>query len=401
MSIRVVAIQGEKATRRFVQFQLELYKDVQGFVPPMTDSELDALNAKKNPAFDFCEVGLFMAFEVSDASMSDEEVLQHGIAKGRIAGIINHNFNKKAGQQDCRFGYCEFVDDPAVSKALLDAVASWGRSKGMTSLVGPLGMTDMDFEGCLVEGFEHLATFISVYNFPYYQQHFEDYGMQKDATWNEYRMPVPDCVPDKHLRVAEIVRKRYNLRVLQFTNAKKMVARFGRPFFHLLNEAYAPLYGVSELSERQIDYYLKLFIPQLRLDLIRFIVDQDNNLVAFGVACPSLSRAQQKAHGRMLPWGWWHLARTMYLTRSSLLGRLLHGGTDTVDLMLIAVRPDMQGKGINSLLFTELIPQFIANGYRFVESNHELDDNNKVQNQWSEFHPVRHKRFHTFRKDIH
>lgn len=400
MSIRIVAIQGEKEIQRFVQFQSELYKGVPGFVPPMVDSELDALNKQKNPAFDFCEVGLFMAFEVSDPSLSDEEVLRQGVAKGRIAGIINHNFNKKTGQQDCRFGYCEFVDDKAVSRALLDTVASWGQSKGMTSLVGPLGMTDMDFEGCLVEGFEHVATFISVYNYPYYQQHFEDYGMSRDATWNEYRMPVPDHVPNKHLRVAEIVRNRYNLRVVKCSNAKKMVARFGHPFFHLLNQAYAPLYGVSELSERQIDYYLELFIPQLRLDLIRFIVDQNDNLVAFGVACPSLSRAQQKAHGRMFPFGWWHLARTMYLTRNSLLGKLLGGGTDTVDLMLIAVRPDLQGKGINSLLFTELIPQFNANGYRYVESNHELEDNNKVQNQWSEFNPVRHKRFHTFRKQL-
>lgn len=270
----------------------------------------------------------------------------------------------------------------------------------MVSMVGPLGMTDMDTEGCLVEGFEHLATFISGYNFDYYQRHFEAYGLQKDATWNEYRMPVPEAVPAKHQRVAEVVRQRYGLRALKFTDAKVLVARYGHRLFDLLNQAYAPLYGVSELTEKQIDYYIDLYLPQLRLDLIRLVVDQDDNLLAFGIACPSLSRAQQKAQGRMLPFGWWHLARTMYLTRNSLLGRLLRGGTDTVDLMLIAVRPDLQGKGINSLLFTELIPQFIANGYKYVESTHELETNVKVQNLWGEFHPVRHKRFHTFRKEI-
>ena len=387
MSIRVVEISGRKALRRFVQFQLDLYRGVEGFVPPMFDSQLDGLDPEKNPAFEFCEVRLFMAYD-------GERPL------GRIAGIINHHFNQKAGRPECRFSYCDFVDDPQVSQALLQAVESWGRSQGMVSMVGPLGMTDMDTEGCLVEGFEHLATFISGYNFDYYQRHFEAYGLQKDATWNEYRMPVPEAVPAKHQRVAEVVRQRYGLRALKFTDAKVLVARYGHRLFDLLNQAYAPLYGVSELTEKQIDYYIDLYLPQLRLDLIRLIVDQDDNLLAFGIACPSLSRAQQKAQGRMLPFGWWHLARTMYLTRTSLLGRLLRGGTDTVDLMLIAVRPDLQGKGINSLLFTELIPQFIANGYKYVESTHELETNVKVQNLWGEFHPVRHKRFHTFRKEI-
>lgn len=399
MSIRIVEIKGQKALRRFVQFQQDLYRGAGGFVPPMVDSELEALNPQKNPAFEFCEVVLYLAIDAAEG-LSDEEALRHGVIKGRIAGIINQHFNVKSGVPECRFGYCDFVDDQAVSQALLSTVEQWGRSKGMQSFVGPLGMTDMDFEGCMTEGFDQVATFISGYHYPYYRVHFEAYGLQRDATWNEYRMLVPDHVPEKHKRVAAIVRERYGLRALKITDPKVLVPRYGHRIFELLNQAYAPLYGVSELTPRQIDYYINLFLPQLRLDLIRLVVDQEDNLIAFGVACPSLSRAQQRAHGKMFPWGWWHLARTMYLTRTSFWGRLLHGGTETVDLMLIAVRPDMQGKGVNSLLFTELIPQFIANGYKYVESNHELENNNKVQNQWSEFHPVRHKRFQTFRKSL-
>lgn len=387
MSIRIEPVIDKKALRRFVQFQLDLYRGNAYFVPPMFDSELETFDPQKNPAYECCDVVLFLAYR-------DDKV------EGRIAGIINNRYNAQHNEHQCRFGWCDFVDDREVSHALLHAVEEWGRGKGMTTFVGPLGMTDMDFEGCMVEGFDQLATFIGGYHHPYYRQHYEAYGMERDAIWNEYRMSVPQEVPEKHRRVAEIVQKRYGLRALKITDPKVIVPRYGHRIFELLNEAYAPLYGVSELSERQIDYYIGVFLPQIRLDLIRLIVDNDDNLIAFGIACPSLSEAQQKAHGRMFPFGWWHLARTMYLTSTSWLGRLLHGGTDTVDLMLIAVRPEMQGKGVNALLFTELIPQFQANGYRYVESTHELDTNNKVQNLWSEFDPVRHKRYFTFKKTI-
>ncbi len=387
MSISIVEIRGRKALHRFVQFQKDLYCGAANFVPPMLTSELDSLDPNKNPAFDFCEAVFFMAYEGD-------------VPKGRIAGIINHHYNEQFSEKQCRFSYCDFVDDLAVSQALLRKVEEWGKSKGMDVLVGPLGMTDLDFEGCLIEGFDRLATFSAVYNYPYYQKHYEAYGMCQDAFWNEYRMEMVDSVPEKHLRVADMVRRRYGLTVLKITDPKVIVPRYGQRIFELLNEAYAPLYGFCRLTQRQIDYYINLYLPQVRLDLIRLIVDDQDNLIAFGIACPSLSRAQQKAHGRMVPWGWWHMARTMYLTRNSRLGRLLGGGTDTVDLLLVAVRPDMQGKGVNALLFTELIPQFMENGYRYVETNHELETNNKVQNQWLMFNPDRHKRSCTFKKAI-
>ena len=224
--------------------------------------------------------------------------------------------------------------------------------------------------------------------------------MRPEAYWNEYRMTMVDEVPEKHRRVAEISARRYGLRALKFTDSKKLVERYGHRIFELYNKAYSEIYAFTPLTDRQIDYYIHLYLPQVRLDLIRLIVDQEDNLLAFGIACPSLSRAQQKARGKMWPLGWFYLARAMYLNPDSFWGRLLHGGTDTCDLLLIAVRPDMQGKGVNALLFTELIPQFKANGYKYVESNNELETNHKVSNLWGDFDKQLHKRRCTFIKEL-
>ena len=382
--MNVVEVKGRKAMRRFVEFQQELYRGVDVYVPPMTTSELDCLDPAQNPAFEFCEAVFYMIE-----------------GKGRIAGIINHNSNRITGRAQCRFSYFDFVDDTDVSRALLDAVAAWGRSHGMTELVGPLGLTDLDAEGCLVEGFDQLATSVEIYNYPYYARHYEAYGLKPEAYWHAFHMTMPDGKPDevlpaKHQRIADIVKQRYGLQVLCIKDAKTIVSRYGKRIFELYNAAYAELYGFSPLSDRQIDYYINLYLPQVRLDLVRLVVDSDDNLIAFGIACPSLSQAQRQAKGRMWPFGWFYLARTMYLTRNSFWGRLLHGGTDTCDLLLIAIRPDMQGKGVNALLFADLMPQFARNGYRYVESNNELETNCKVSNMWHDFIHVENKRRCTF-----
>ena len=388
-------IAGRKALQEFVQFQIELYKGVDAFVPPMVGMEVDLLLPDKNPAFDFCET----VFYIVRADDTRAKLSPHQGIIGRVAGIINHSSNRMTGRRQCRFCYCDFIDDLEVSRLLLDKVSEWGRSKGMDELVGPLGLTDLDYEGCLVEGFDQLATMVELYNYAYYPRHFEAYGMTPDAYWNGYRMEVPQY-SERHWRVAEIVRQRYGLKVVRFTNMRMLTKQYGRRIFELYNEAYAPIYGFAPITDRQIDYYIALYLRQLRLDLIRVITDQDDNLLAFGFCTPSLSRAQQKAHGHMFPFGWWHMAKAVYMTNNSFPGRWLGGGSDTVDLMLIAVRPDMQGKGVNALLFTELIPQFIQNGYRYVETNNELEHNHKVQNLWQDFAPVRHKRRCTFLKQI-
>lgn len=376
-------IKGKEQLRKFVQFQLDLYKGVEYYVPPMISSELDGLDPEKNPAFEFCETVYYIARRGSQWV-------------GRIAGIINRVSNQKVGQENCRFCYFDFVDDLEVSRALLEAVKKWGREKKMTHVVGPLGLTDLDYEGALVVGFDQLATSIEIYNFPYYLKHFEALGLMPEAYWDGFHMTTPDNVPEKHLRVAEIVSKRYNLRVLKFDNAKQIVEHYGKKIFHLYNESYSVLYGFTPLTEKQIDYYIALYLPQVRLELIRLVVDREDNLLAFGIAIPSLSKAQQKAKGRMFPIGWYYMAKTMYLTRTSWLGKLIHGGTDTVDLMLMGVRPDWQGKGINAMIFTELITQFIKDGYKYVESNNELETNHKIQNMWGDFERVKNKRRCTF-----
>jgi GNAT superfamily N-acetyltransferase len=283
----------------------------------------------------------------------------------------------------------DFIDDPAVSRALLDAVAEWGHAAGMNELVGPLGFTDLDYEGCLIEGFDRLSTSSTIYNYPYYRHHFEQYGLTQDAIWNEYLMQLPDAVPEKHLRVAELVAKRYHLQVIKPTNRVRLVRRYGRKIFELLNQAYEPLYGFCSLTDKQIRYYIAQYLPFIRLDCVRIVVDQEDQVVAFGITCPSLSRAQQKARGRLFPMGWYYLLHALY-----------GHGTDIWDLYLVGVRPDYQGKGVNALLFTDLIPQAIANGYRWVESNPELDTNHKVQEQWQYFSPERHKRRCTFKKEL-
>jgi len=385
--MQIIEIKGRRALREFVQFQLELYRDCAAFVPPMIDAELDCLDPKKNPAFEFCKVAFF-------AARRDRKMV------GRIAGIVNYVANQRTGRKSCRFCYCDFIDDMEVSRALFDAVGHWAREQGMEELVGPMGLTDLDYEGALVEGYDQLATTVELYNYPYYLRHYEAYGMQPQAYWNGYHIKVPAAVPAKHLRVAEMVKHRYNLQVLKIEDGKELVARYGKRLFELYNLAYAPLYGFVPLTQKQIDYYINLYLPQVRLDLIRLVVDSDDNLLAFGIATPSLSHAQQRAHGKMWPLGWIHLAKAMYLTRNSTLGRLLDGGTDIADLLLIGVHPCWQGRGINALIFTELIEQFVANGYTDVETNNELDSNMKAQNMWGDFEKVRHKRRCTYQMPL-
>ncbi len=365
-----------KSLRKFVQFGTDFYKNNPYFVPPLRSDDVDTLNPQKNPAFDFCESEYFMAYK-------------DGKAVGRIAAIINHQVNEKENKKVVRFGFVEFTDDYEVSHSLFDAVAEWGKSKGMNAILGPLGFTDMDHEGALIEGFDQLSTMATIYNYPYYQAHYEKYGMSGKADWVEFKMTVPESIPEKHLRISEIVKKKYGLKTVKYTSRKRLVEEVGHPFFALINEAYNDLFGYSPLSDRQIDHYIKIYLPMLRLDHLSIIKDSDDNLIGMGVAIPSMSRALQKSHGRMLPFGWYHLLKAMYANK-----------TDIVDLLLVAIKPEYQSKGVNALLFTDLIPTFQKCGYKYAESNPELETNQKVQSQWQYFETQQHKRRRAFGKDI-
>ena len=353
--------------RRFTQFQIDLYKGNKYFVPPLVTDDVNTLDPNHNPAFDFCEAAYFMAY-------------RDGKPVGRIAAMINHQVNEKEGRKNARFGWDDFIDDPEVSGALFAAAEEWGRSKGMDHLVGPLGFTDMDHEGMLVEGFEELSTMATIYNYPYYPAHLEALGYKTANEWKEFVMDVPDAIPDRYNRIADIVKKKFGLRVIKYTDRKKIKAERGQELFELINEAYNDLYGYSTLTPKQIDYYIDQYLSLLNLDLVTLVADREDRLVGVGISMQSMSRALQKSGGKMFPLGWYHLLKG------------LKGKNDRVDLLLVAVKPEYQSKGVNALLFQDLIPQYIKCGFKWAESNPEMADNTKVQSQWEYFTRRQHRR---------
>ena len=376
MAVEIHEITPTKSNlKKYTKFGIDLYKGNDYYVPPLIMDDVETLSPDKNPAFDYCKAKSWMAY-------------RDGKPVGRITGIINTVVNERTGKRDLRFGFLDFIDDKEVVDALFDALAEWGRSQGLTSMVGPMGFSDMDHEGMLTEGFEELGTMATIYNYPYYPQHMERMGFHKDAEWVEYRMTVPDKIPEKMLRVAEIVKKKYGVRTIKYTSAKKIKEEYGMALFELINEAYDQLYGYSPLSQRQIEYYIDIYLPILRLENVCLIVDSNDKLIGVGISIPSMSRALQKGRGRLLPTGWIHLLKAMYMHN------------DVVDLLLVAIKPEYQSKGVNALLFADLLPVYIKNGYRWAESNPELADNENVQLQWQYFERRQHRRRAAFRKDI-
>lgn len=367
----------KKELKKFVNFATELYKDNDYFVPALVMDELNTLTAEGNPAFEFCESVYFMAYDDTT-----------GKAVGRIAGIINDVTNKKYNERNARFGFIDFVDDAEVSKALFEAVENWAKSKGMTTITGPQGFTDMDQEGMLIEGFDQLSTMATIYNYPYYQTHIENLGYEKEIDWVEFKIMIPDAIPEKMLRIADIIRKKYNLSTPKYTSAKKLIADYGQEIFNLINEAYDPLYGYSPLTQKQIDHYIKMYVPILRLENVCLITEKSGELIGVGITLPSMSKALQKTRGKMFPFGWFHMLKA------------LRGKNKIIDLMLVAIKPEYQSKGVNALLFTELIPEFIKNGYEYAETNPELEINQKVQSQWQYFDTTQHKRRRAYKKTL-
>lgn len=374
--IIIEAISPTKSSlKQFVKFGIDLYKDSPYFVPPLISDEVETLMPKKNPAFDYCRAQAFMAW-------------RDGKPVGKIAVIINDLVNSRSGGKQARFGFVDFVDDQAVVDALFGAAENWAREQGMTEMIGPMGFTDMDHEGMLIEGFDQMGTMATIYNYPYYPEHLQRLGYEKDTDWVEYRVTVPGEIPDKFRRISEIVRKKYGLRSVKFTSRRKIKETYGQALFELINEAYDKLYGYSPLSQRQIDYYIKKYLDIIRLDCISVIVDSEDKLVAVGISMPSLSKALRKSGGKMLPFGWYHLLHGIY------------GRNDVVDLLLIAVRKEYLSRGVNALLFEDLIPIFNKEGFREAESNIELEGNDSVRLQWQYFPHRQHRRRRAFRKQL-
>ena len=377
MAVEIKRVTKKSELKRFIRFNYEFYKNNPYAVPDLYDDMLGTFSPKKNAAFEFCEADYFLAY-------------REGRIVGRVAAIINHRANEQWQKKTVRFGWIDFIDDLEVSRALIGAVKQWGKERGMDTIEGPLGFTDMDAEGMLIEGFDQLSTMATIYNYPYYPQHMEKLGMEKSADWVEMKIYVPDEIPEKHKRISDIIARKYNLHVRKLTS-KREVLRSGlaHDIFRLINDAYAPLFNFSRMTERQIDQYVRMYVPVLDLRMVSIVENEQNEIVAVGISMASLSEALQKAKGRLLPFGWFYLLKALFWKRPKML-----------DLLLVGVRPDYQNKGVNALLFTDLIPVYQQLGFEYAESNPELELNEKVQNQWQYFKTEQHKRRRCFKAQI-
>jgi GNAT superfamily N-acetyltransferase len=373
MQITVKEVATKKELNDFIAFPLRLYKGNPFFVPPLHFDEKATLRKDKNPAFDYCEARYWLAYK-------------NGKIVGRIAGIINHAYIEKWKNRYMRFGWIDFEEDSAIAAALIGEVEKWAREKDMKAVHGPMGFTDLDHEGMLVEGFDRLGTLATIYNHPYYPVFMEQLGYSKDADWVEYLVKVPETISDKMEKMAGVVERRLGLQVLKAKSAKEILP-YAPAIFALINEAYAELYGVVPLTEKQIQYYTKQYFSFIRPDFVPLILNKEGKLVAFGVTMPSLSDALQKAKGSLLPFGFVHILKALKKNKIA-------------DLYLVAVSKDLQGKGVNALLMHELNKAYIRNGIRYAETNPELELNTKVQSIWEHFDAEQHKRRRAFIKHL-
>lgn len=380
-AIEIKKVESRRDLCKFIDFHNELYKGNPYHVPNLYFDEMNTFRKDKNAAFDFCEAEYFMAY-------------RDGKVVGRVAAIINHSANKKWERESVRFGWIDFVDDIEVSKALLKAVEDYGKSKGMKEIVGPLGFTDMDPEGMLLYGYDQLGTQATAYNYPYYPEHMDRMGgWEKDNDYVEYKLYVPEEMPEKYATIAKMIQKRYNLQVKKLKRNEIYGENgYGKKIFQVVNETFKDLYGYSKLTDRQIEQYVKMYLPMADLDLITIIEDwntPDHKVVGVGISIPSLARALQKCGGKLFPFGWWHILRALKFHK-----------TDVVDLLLIGVLPEYRQKGANALLFYDLIPHYQRLGFKWGETHVEMETNMKVQGQWQYLNREIHKRRRCYKKDI-
>ena len=379
--IEIKKVENKKDLKTFIDFHYDLYEGNEYDVPNLFSDEMNTLSKDKNAAFEFCEAEYYLAYK-------------DGKLAGRVAAIINHKANSKWGKKSVRFGWIDFIDDREVSKALLDAVEKYGREKGMEDVVGPLGFTDMDPEGMLVWGFDQLGTMPTIYNYAYYPEHIEALeGFEVDNKYVEFKIMVPNEVPEKYAKIAMMIEKRYNLHVRKLTKKDVFQGGMGQKIFDLINDTYKDLYGYSELSQKQIDQLIKSYLGFLDFNLITCIedwTDGEHKLIGVGITMPSLAHALRKCRrGRLLPFGWFHVLRAIKMHK-----------TNIVDLLLIGILPEYRAKGANALLFADLIPWYQKYGIEWGETQVELETNAGVQGQWGALTPVMHKRRKCYKKII-
>ena len=367
----------KRQKKDFVEIPRKIYQGNPYYVPDMEGDVHKWFDPKHNPGLQHSEVVPFVAY-----SESGEPV-------GRIAGIINHKANQIWKGSCVRFGWIEFIDDDDVSLALLKAVEDWGRSKGMDSIQGPLGISDFDKEGMLIEDFDKIGSAITIYNPPYYPEHMIRHGYGKEVDWVQVKLEVPDELPARFARARSLVEEMYGLKVKKLTPKEVFQERYGRKIFKMLNDAYSQLFGYTPHSDEEADAFISQYVPMLDLNMLPMVEDSEGNLIACSITMPNLSRALQKSGGRMFPFGWYHLLRALKFKHE-----------EEVELLLIAVHPEWQALGINSLIFADLIPTFREKGFRWAETGPMLESNLKVLTQWKQFNHVIYKRRRCFSKDI-
>lgn len=375
--IRVKPVATKQMMKDFVNLPRLIYAGSPYYVPDLDQDIIDTFDPRKNHGLEYSEVQPFVAYDIKRKPV------------GRIAAIINKRANEKWGTRNVRFGLMEFIDDLQVSRALLEAVAEWGRAKGMTAMQGPLGIFDFDKEGMLVEDFDMMGSMVTIYNPPYYPEHMQQLGFVKEVDWIQLQMEVPEVIPARYTRVANYVSQQMGLHVRKLTRKELLQGGYGHKIFNLLNLAYAPLFGYTEFTHQQIDDFLKRYVPLMEMRMISAVEKEDGELIGVAVTMHSLSEALRKSQGKLWPWGWWHLLKAVKWKHEP-----------KAEMLLIAVHPSYQGLGVNALFFTDLVEAFHQCGITWAETGPQLEDNWKELSQWKALNPKPVKRRRCFTKRI-
>ena len=376
MALEIKEITTRKELKQVIEFTNKLYRECEYYCPPLFFDEMNCFDKEKNPALEVCDYKLWMAY-------------RDGKAVGRIAGVVNYKANEKWGYKNARFGWFDFIDDLEVSKALLDTVATWGKEKGMTAINGPVGFTDFDHQGLLLEGYDYLAPMASLYNFPYYVKHFDAYGLTKDADWIEIQVYPPTCCPERLNRIAEIVKERSHVRVDKVKNARELVKKYGIEYMDVIDVAYQKLYNFQPMTIKQKNYYKDMYFPILNFDFVTLVVNDKDEVVGVGVGMPDISEPLRKCGGHLFPFGWYHVLKALKAKEM-----------DAFNFLLIAVRPDYQDKGINSLFFQDQIPYINKYKIKRLETTAILETNTKNIANFTQFDHKMHKRRRAYIKQI-
>ncbi len=373
MSISVKEVKTKSELKAFIRFYNQLYAKNKCFAPPLEFDELSTLTKGKNPAHTICETKYWLAYK-------DNKVV------GRIAAIINAEELKNSNKKIARFGFFDFIDDFAVSTSLMQIAINWLKEKGINTIHGPFGFTDLDRQGMLVEGFDRESTMATIYNHEYYISHLEKLGFEKSTDWIEYDITLNEEPPLKIQKISQFAQKRYKVRPLK-VNSKKELKKYIPDIFNLINDSYKDLYGYTNLSKEQVEYYGKNYIGFVKKELVSLILDKNDKLIGIGITMPSFTKALQKAKGKLFPFGWYYMLQAL-------------NKNDTLDMYMVAVDKEYQDKGIAVVMIEELYRSAIKFGIKRVETNIELEDNHKVQSMWKYFDSEQHKRRRCYIKNI-